>query len=55
MVLKTSPAGLFSLVAVLSQVMNLVSPLLMDHHKRTASFAVNLAEEMALKNPEPET
>jgi HD-GYP domain-containing protein (c-di-GMP phosphodiesterase class II) len=52
MVLKTSPAALFSLVAVLSQVMDLVSPLVMDHHKRTAWFAVNLAEEMGLKGKE---
>jgi len=45
---QTSSAALFNLVAVLSQVMDLVSPLVVDHHKRTAWFAVNLAEEMGL-------
>jgi response regulator RpfG family c-di-GMP phosphodiesterase len=45
---QTSPASLFNLVSILSQVMDLVSPLVVDHHKRTAWFAVNLAEEMGL-------
>jgi putative nucleotidyltransferase with HDIG domain len=39
---------MFNLVAVLSQAMDMVSPLITDHHKRTAWFAVNLAEEMRL-------
>ena len=43
---QTSPTALFNLVAVLSKAMDLVSPLVVDHHKRTAWFAVHLAEEM---------
>jgi HD-GYP domain-containing protein (c-di-GMP phosphodiesterase class II) len=46
---QTSPGTLFNLVAVLSKAMDLVSPLVMGHHKRTAWFAVNLAEEMGLR------
>jgi len=46
---QTSPGTLFNLVAVLSRAMDLVSPLVMGHHKHTAWFAVSLAEEMGLK------
>jgi HD-GYP domain-containing protein (c-di-GMP phosphodiesterase class II) len=46
---QISPTALFNLVAVLSKAMDLVSPLVVDHHKRTAWFAVNLAEEMGLR------
>jgi len=45
---RTSPAVLFNLVAVFSRAMDLVSPLVVDHHKRTAWFAVHLAEEMGM-------
>ncbi|MDF1526065.1 MAG: HD domain-containing protein [bacterium] len=46
---QISPVTLFNLVAVLSKAMDLVSPLVVDHHKRTAWFAVHLAEEMGLR------
>jgi len=45
---QTSSNTLFNLVAVLSKTMDLISPLVVDHHKRTAWFALNLAEEMGL-------
>jgi len=47
-----SPSTLFNLVAALSEAMDMVSPLVMDHHKRTAWFAVNISEELGLVGKE---
>jgi len=46
---RASSDSLFNLVTVLSRAMDMVSPLVMGHHKRTAWFAVNLAEKMGLR------
>ena len=50
--LQTSPVTLFNLVSALSQAMDMVSPLVVDHHKRTTWFAVCLAEELGLGGKE---
>ena len=42
----TGRETLFDLILALSEAMDLVNPLVVDHHKRTAWFAVHLAEEM---------
>ena len=39
---------MFNLVAAMSQAMDMVSPLVMDHHRRTAWYAVKIAEKMGL-------
>ena len=39
---------IFDLLTALSEAMDLVSPLVMDHHKKTAWFAVHVAGEMGL-------
>lgn len=39
---------LFNLICALSEAMDLVSPLVVDHHKKTAWLAVHLAEGMGL-------
>jgi response regulator RpfG family c-di-GMP phosphodiesterase len=47
-----SSATLFNLVTALSEALDMVSPLVMDHHKRTAWFAVNISEELGLRRKE---
>ena len=39
---------LFNLVCALSEAMDLVNPLVVNHHKKTAWFALHLADEMGL-------
>ena len=45
---KEEHSSLFDLICALSEAMDLISPLLVDHHMKTAWFAVNLAREMGL-------
>ncbi|UCG39369.1 MAG: HD domain-containing protein [bacterium] len=47
-----SRGALFQLVTALSEAMDLVSPLVADHHRWTAWFAVHIAEEMGLEEGE---
>jgi HD-GYP domain-containing protein (c-di-GMP phosphodiesterase class II) len=44
--------NLFKLVTALSEAMDLVSPVVADHHVRTAWFAVNLARKMGFNENE---
>ncbi|MDT8394943.1 MAG: HD domain-containing protein [bacterium] len=52
MVLEPSRRILFDLVAVLSEAMDLVSPLVVDHHRWTSWFAAQIAEKMGLPSLE---
>ncbi len=55
MVLYPPKSTLLDLVTVLSEAMDLVSPLLVDHHSRTAWFAVHLARQMGFTRDEVAT
>ena len=44
------PVSLFDMIFCLSQAVDLVSPMVADHHKRVAYIAFSIAREMALPN-----
>ncbi len=52
MIQEPSRSTLFDLVAVLSEAMDLVNPLVVDHHRLTAWFAAHIAEQMGLSEDE---
>ncbi len=52
MVQEPSRSTIFDLVAVLSEAMDLVNPLVVDHHRLTAWFAVHIAQQMGLPRDE---
>ena len=45
---QTEHTSLFDLTMVLSEVMDMISPLVADHQKRTAYVAVRIAEELGV-------